>query len=71
MLVFMTRQTLTISCDDCAARDMGVCGDCIVTFICGRDPDDAVVIDSDEQRAVRLLADAGLAPRLRHRRRAG
>jgi hypothetical protein len=47
------------------------CDDCVVTFICGRDPDDAVVIDADEERAVRMLIDAGLVPELRHRRRTG
>ncbi|MGH9153258.1 MAG: hypothetical protein ACRD03_12865 [Acidimicrobiales bacterium] len=61
--------SLTISCDDCTARDSEACADCVVTFICGRDPDDAVVIHADEERAVRLLARAGLVPELRHRRR--
>ena len=60
---------LTISCDDCVARDSEACADCVVTFICGREPDDAVVIDAEEERAVRLLSRAGLVPDLRHRRR--
>ena len=60
--------SFTISCSDCTARDTDACGDCVVTFICGRDPGDAVVIDADEERAVRLLAGAGLLPQLRHRR---
>ena len=47
------------------------CDDCIVTFLCSREPDDAVVIDVAEVRALRLLADSGLAPPLRHRRHAG
>ncbi|HZQ29307.1 MAG TPA: hypothetical protein VFA94_16550 [Acidimicrobiales bacterium] len=63
--------TLTISCDDCELQGTNACEDCIVTFICGREPDDAVVIDVAEQRAVRLLAGAGLVPRLRHTRRTG
>ena len=61
--------SLTISCDDCAARNTGACADCVVTFICGREPDDAVIIDAEEERAVRLLAGAGLVPALRHRRK--
>lgn len=61
--------SLTITCDDCVARDTGACADCVVTFICGREPDDAVVIDAAEERAVRLLARVGLVPDLRHRRR--
>ena len=59
----------TISCDDCMAQNTGACADCVVTFICGREPDDAVIIDADEERAVRLLAGAGLVPGLRHERR--
>jgi hypothetical protein len=47
------------------------CDDCVVTFICGREPDDALVIDADEERAVRLLSQAGLVPRLRHVPRTG
>lgn len=42
------------------------CTDCVVTFIVNREPGDAIVIDIEEERAVRLLADVGLVPRLRH-----
>ena len=45
------------------------CADCIVTFVCGREPDDALVIDAEEARAFRLLIGAGLVPELRHVRR--
>jgi hypothetical protein len=62
---------ITIDCDDCRLQGTAACQDCIVTFICGREPDDAVVIDAEEFRAVRLLADAGLVPDLRHVRRSG
>ncbi len=58
-----------ISCDDCVMQHTAVCDDCVVTFICGRDPDEAVVIDAAEARAVRLLGDVGLVPRLRQVRR--
>jgi hypothetical protein len=62
---------LSISCDDCTMQGTSACDDCVVTFICGREPDEAVIIDAAEARAVRLLADAGLVPGLRHRRRTG
>lgn len=62
----MTSETLTISCADCVMHGTDACADCVVTFLCGRQPDDAVVIDADEERAVRLLGDVGLVPRLRH-----
>ena len=64
-------RNLTISCGDCEMQATSHCDDCVVTFICSRDPDDAVVIDADEERAVRMLIDAGLVPELRHRRRTG
>ena len=64
-------QGFTIDCDDCRLQGTDACQDCVVTFICGREPDDAVVIDAEEHRAVRLLAGAGLVPKLRHERRSG
>ena len=64
-------QPMTISCDECTMQHTSACDDCVVTFICGREPDDAVIIDAAEVRAVRLLSDAGLVPKLRYRRHAG
>jgi len=68
---FPSGPTFTISCSDCLMRDTEACDDCVVSFIAGRDPDDAVVIDVEEARAVRLLAGAGLVPELRHVPRGG
>jgi hypothetical protein len=48
-------------------RATPACNDCMVSYLCDRDDDDAVVFDLVEYRAVRLLADAGLLPSLRHR----
>jgi hypothetical protein len=62
---------MEISCDQCVMEGTAVCDDCVVTFLCGREPGEAVIIDVEEERALRLLADAGLAPALRHRRRTG
>ncbi len=63
--------SLSISCDDCIAHDTDACADCVVSFICDREPGDAVIIDVSEERAVRLLAQAGLVPALRHKKRTG
>ena len=63
--------SISISCGDCAMEGSTHCEDCVVTFICERDPNDAVVIDVAEERAVRLLIDAGLVPGLRHVPRTG
>ena len=62
--------SLTIDCADCAHRDTHVCDDCVVSFVVGRAPDDALVVDADEARAVRLLTRAGLLPDVRHEARA-
>jgi hypothetical protein len=45
------------------------CDDCVVTFILSREPGDAVVVDAEEERALRTLGEGGLVPRLRHRPR--
>jgi len=50
-------------------RDTSACDDCVVSFICSREPDEAVVVDVSEARALRVLGSAGLVPRLRHARR--
>lgn len=62
---------LHISCDECVMEGTDACGDCVVTFLLGRAPGDALVIDVAEARALRLLEAGGLAPALRHRRRIG
>jgi hypothetical protein len=40
-----------------------------VTFILRREPGEALVIDADEERALRSLQGGGLVPELRHRPR--
>ena len=65
------RVDVVISCDECMMQHTDACEDCVVSFICDREPDEAVVIDVVEARAVRLLGEAGLVPRLRQVRRTG
>lgn len=62
---------LRIDCDDCAMQGTACCADCLVTFICSREPGEAVVIDVAEARALRMLSEAGLLPGSRHIRRTG
>jgi hypothetical protein len=62
---------LTIDCDCCTLRDTAACEDCVVSFLLEREPDDAVVIDADEARAMRMLERAGLLPTLRFRTQTG
>jgi hypothetical protein len=58
--------TLTIDCDGCIMQGTEACTDCVVTFICSRAPDDAVIFDVNEERALRLLGRSGLVPPLRY-----
>jgi hypothetical protein len=63
-------EPVVIDCDDCAVRGPG-CRDCVVSVILGV-PETLL---EDERVALEVLADAGLAPRLRlvpiHRQRPG
>lgn len=52
-----------IDCDHCSVRGVG-CGDCVVTVLLGGPPD-GVELDPVEERALTVLADAGLVPPLR------
>ena len=58
---------LVISCDTCVMRDTSACDDCLVSVLCADPEDDAMVFDFAEQRAIKMLAQAGLVPTLRHR----
>jgi hypothetical protein len=66
----MAAAPLTIDCDQCSLRESDACRDCLVTFLLDREPDDAVVIDANEERAVRMLERVGLVPSIRYRQRA-
>lgn len=58
--------SLIIDCAECAHQHTSTCDDCVVTFLVDRQPEDAVVVDAEEARAVRLLERAGLVPGIRH-----
>ena len=66
-----TDVALVISCDDCAMQHTDTCDDCLVSFILNREPTDALVIDAEEARALRMLSRVGLVPGPRHVRRVG
>jgi hypothetical protein len=55
-----------IDCGECAMDGTAACEDCVVTFILGREPGDALVVDAEAERALRTLSDHGLVPKLRH-----
>jgi hypothetical protein len=58
---------IVISCDTCVMDGSAGCADCVVTHLLSPAPREAVLLDLDELRAMRLLADAGMVPTLRHR----
>ncbi|HEY1830443.1 MAG TPA: hypothetical protein VGG38_09385 [Acidimicrobiales bacterium] len=66
----MATLDISIDCDTCQFQHSSTCDDCVVSFLMDRDPDDAVVIDADEARAMRMLEHAGLVPSLRFTTRA-
>jgi len=53
---------MLIDCDDCAARDVS-CGECVVQVLLGR-PGAPAEVDEAERRALEVLADARMVPRL-------
>ncbi|QIK66069.1 hypothetical protein G7072_06690 [Nocardioides sp. HDW12B] len=53
---------LRIDCDTCLVRGLA-CHDCVVTVLLGPPPETG--FDDDEQRALSVLADSGLVPKLR------
>jgi len=65
----MGEKVLVIDCGECVLEGTAACADCVVTFLVGREPGEPVVVDVAEVRALATLAQAGLAPVLRHRRR--
>lgn len=67
----MADTRFTISCATCIHRASSECDDCVVSFVLGREPDDAIIIDATEERAMRMLAGVGLLPGLRHEERTG
>ncbi|WP_051116569.1 hypothetical protein [Amycolatopsis nigrescens] len=53
---------MIIDCDRCQVRG-DACADCVINVLLGAPPE--VEWDDSEQRAVDVLAEAGMVPRLR------
>jgi hypothetical protein len=54
---------MLVDCDSCVVRG-AACGGCLVSVVLGAPPA-GVELDDAEQRALSVLADAGMVPRLR------
>jgi hypothetical protein len=53
---------MLIDCDSCEVRG-NACQDCVISVLLGATP--SVELDASEQRAIDVLAGAGLVPKLR------
>lgn len=53
---------MIVDCDRCVVRGRA-CSDCVVSVLLG--PPENVELDPTERRALEVLADAGMVPRLR------
>jgi hypothetical protein len=53
---------MIIDCDSCVARSLA-CEDCVVSVLLGPPPEAG--FDEEQQRALGVLAESGLVPRLR------
>lgn len=59
-------ESITIDCDTCIMKATPTCNDCVVTYLCERPVEHAVVVNLSDFRAMKALAEAGLVPTLRH-----
>lgn len=62
---------MVISCSNCVMQHTAACDGCIVTHVLDQAPDEAVVFDLATERAMRLLAKAGMIPSSRFRSASG
>lgn len=59
---------MLIECGTCAMQHTDHCRECVVTALLEPSPRrNGVVVDADEERALRELAQAGLIPEIRMR----
>ena len=65
----MDKNYISVDCRTCVMKDTVTCSDCIVTYICNREPEEAVVISIEEWRSIRSFNKAGLLPELQHAQR--
>lgn len=62
---------MIIDCSDCEYHESEHCKDCFVMAILGHDEEEPLVLDPAEEEAIAVLQEAGLAPALKFRRKAG
>lgn len=61
---------MIIDCNACEMFQTAHCRDCFVTAVVGSTPG-RVAIEPEEEQAIAILQEAGLAPALKFQRKAG
>ena len=61
---------LSISCSDCVRRSTPDCGDCLVSYVLGDEPDE-LTLSSQLADVASLLSSQGMIPRLKFHRVSG
>lgn len=62
---------MKIDCTQCEMYRSAHCQDCFVMAVLTRKQDEPLIIDADQEPAILRLQEAGLAPVLRFRQKAG
>ena len=62
----MSKKYLSIDCESCPLINTDLCDDCLVTFICDRDPKAAVIVSLEEWKSMKSMTKVGLLPELRN-----
>ena len=62
---------MIIDCKECEMYQSTHCQDCFVMAVLTRRQDEPLVIEADQEPAITRLQQAGLAPVLRFRQKAG
>jgi hypothetical protein len=60
-----SRSWLVVDCDGCAGNGTSACADCVISHVLAGEAPVRLTLESADERAVRLLAKAGLVPDLR------
>jgi len=61
---------MIIDCEECVMFETDHCRDCFVMALLSRPPG-PVILDADEEQAITNLQQAGMAPSLKFKRKAG
>ena len=51
----MSKKYLSIDCESCPLINTDSCDDCLVTFICDRDPEAAVIVSLEEWKSMKSM----------------